>query len=71
MITFLKSRQHRRKFYIFDFFITLQERIDTGGTVILTLKDKGVLDEEDDTLVNVNMIDDEKFEKVTYRLKKI
>lgn len=41
-----------------------QERIQEGETVVLTLKDKGVLDEEDDTLVNVNMIDDEKFEKV-------
>lgn len=31
-----------------------------GKSVILTLKDKGVLDEEDDVLVNVNMIDDER-----------
>ncbi|KAL3873610.1 hypothetical protein ACJMK2_036706 [Sinanodonta woodiana] len=32
-----------------------------GKTVILTLRDRGVLDEEDgETLINVNMIDDEK-----------
>lgn len=35
-----------------------------GRSVILTLRDKDVLDEEDgDTLVNVNMIDDEKYKK--------
>uniref|UniRef100_T1I2N6 U4/U6.U5 tri-snRNP-associated protein 1 n=1 Tax=Rhodnius prolixus TaxID=13249 RepID=T1I2N6_RHOPR len=34
-----------------------------GKQVILTLKDKGVLDEEEDALVNVNMIDDEKYKK--------
>ncbi len=31
--------------------------------MILTLKDKGVLDEEDDTLVNVNLLDDERYDK--------
>ncbi|KAK9877052.1 hypothetical protein WA026_016080 [Henosepilachna vigintioctopunctata] len=31
--------------------------------IILTLKDKGVLEEEDDVLVNVNMIDDERYRK--------
>lgn len=30
----------------------------------MTLKDKQVLDEDDDVLVNPNMVDDEKFEKV-------
>jgi hypothetical protein len=31
----------------------------------LTLKDKGVLDEDpDDVLINVNMVDDEKYRKV-------
>jgi hypothetical protein len=30
----------------------------------MTLQDKDVLAEDDDVLVNVNMIDDEKFEKV-------
>lgn len=40
------------------------EDFSEGKTVILTLKDKGVLDEEDgDTLVNVNMIDDERYRK--------
>lgn len=35
-----------------------------GKSVILTLKDKGVLDEEDgDTLMNVNMVDDERYRK--------
>ncbi|XP_071961912.1 U4/U6.U5 tri-snRNP-associated protein 1-like [Antedon mediterranea] len=29
-----------------------------GKSVILTLKDSGILDEEDDALINVNMIDD-------------
>ncbi len=31
----------------------------------MTLQDKGVLDEVDDVLVNPNMVDDEKFEKVS------
>lgn len=35
-----------------------------GKTVVLTLRDKGVLDEEDDVLVNVNMVDDERYKKV-------
>lgn len=34
-----------------------------GKSVILTLKDKGVLDEDDDALINVNMIDDERYKK--------
>lgn len=33
--------------------------------VILTLKDSGVLDDDDDVLVNVNMIDNEKYKKVS------
>jgi hypothetical protein len=32
--------------------------------VILTLKDQGVLDEGGDVLVNVNMMDDERYRKV-------
>ncbi|KAL8596327.1 hypothetical protein ACOMHN_062595 [Nucella lapillus] len=40
------------------------EHFKEGSRVILTLKDKGVLDEEDDdVLVNVNMIDDERADK--------
>lgn len=33
--------------------------------VILTLKDQAVLDKEDDVLVNLNMIDNEKYKKVS------
>lgn len=36
-----------------------------GKTVVLTLKDQGVLDEDDDVLVNVNMLDDERYKKVS------
>lgn len=32
--------------------------------MILTLQDKGVLDEDEDVLVNVNMLDDERYKKV-------
>ncbi|XP_019874493.2 U4/U6.U5 tri-snRNP-associated protein 1 [Aethina tumida] len=40
-------------------------------TVILTLKDKGVLDEDgDDVLVNVNMLDDERYKKNVENSKK-
>uniref|UniRef100_A0A8C6T3F6 Spliceosome associated factor 1, recruiter of U4/U6.U5 tri-snRNP n=1 Tax=Neogobius melanostomus TaxID=47308 RepID=A0A8C6T3F6_9GOBI len=39
------------------------ESFSEGQTVILTLQDKGVLDEEEDTLVNVGLIDREKAEK--------
>ncbi|CAH1128714.1 unnamed protein product [Ceutorhynchus assimilis] len=38
--------------------------------VILTLKDTGVLDDEDDVLVNVNMIDNEKYKKNVENKKK-
>lgn len=40
------------------------ESFKEGKTVILTLKDQDVLDEENgDTLVNVNMMDEERYEK--------
>lgn len=39
------------------------ESFNEGQTVILTLQDKGVLDEEEDILVNVGLIDKEKAEK--------
>ncbi|KAF7988954.1 hypothetical protein HCN44_007264 [Aphidius gifuensis] len=39
------------------------ENFDEGQTVILTLKDKNVLDDDNDVLVNVNMKDDEKYKK--------
>ena len=42
----------------------MQEDIGEGKSVVLTLKDKNILDEDEgDTLVNVNMIDDEKYKK--------
>lgn len=37
-----------------------------GKTVILTLKDHDVLAEDDDELVNVNMVDDERYKKVSF-----
>uniref|UniRef100_A0A6I8SAK9 SART1, U4/U6.U5 tri-snRNP-associated protein 1 n=1 Tax=Xenopus tropicalis TaxID=8364 RepID=A0A6I8SAK9_XENTR len=47
--------------------LTVEHKINAfkeGQTVILTLKDKGVLDEDDaDVLVNVNLVDKEKAEK--------
>ncbi|KAM9497736.1 U4/U6.U5 tri-snRNP-associated protein 1-like [Salvelinus alpinus] len=46
--------------------LTVQHRIESfneGETVILTLQDKGVLEEEDDVLVNVGLVDKEKAEK--------
>lgn len=45
------------------------DRFGEGKEVVLTLKDKGVLDEEDDTLVNVNMIDEERYKKNIERRK--
>lgn len=41
----------------------LQESFEEGKTVILTLKDKEVLDEGNDLLVNVNMIDNERYKR--------
>ncbi|XP_028658348.1 U4/U6.U5 tri-snRNP-associated protein 1 [Erpetoichthys calabaricus] len=46
--------------------LTVQHKIDSfqeGQTMILTLKDQGVLEEDDDVLVNVNLLDKEKAEK--------
>lgn len=46
--------------------LNVQHKIDSfteGQTVILTLQDKGVLEEEEDVLINVNMVDKEKAEK--------
>lgn len=39
-----------------------------GTQVILTLKDQDVLGEDDDTLVNVNMIDNERYKKVCIKI---
>ncbi|KAK3524318.1 hypothetical protein QTP70_027872 [Hemibagrus guttatus] len=46
--------------------LTVQHKMESfkeGETVILTLQDKGVLEEKEDTLVNVNIVDREKAEK--------
>lgn len=40
------------------------DSFNEGKSVILTLKDTGVLEEDDDVLVNVNMLDDERYKKV-------
>ncbi|XP_068217449.1 U4/U6.U5 tri-snRNP-associated protein 1-like [Palaemon carinicauda] len=44
-------------------------RFDEGRTTILTLKDSNILANEEDTLVNVNIIDDERVEKNLKRRK--
>ncbi|XP_074192818.1 U4/U6.U5 tri-snRNP-associated protein 1 isoform X2 [Rhinolophus sinicus] len=47
------------------------ESFQEGETVVLTLKDKGVLQEEEDVLVNVNLVDKERAKKnVELRKKK-
>lgn len=40
------------------------ESFGEGKTVILTLKDHDVLAEDEDELINVNMVDDERYKKV-------
>lgn len=54
--------------------LKVQHKVDSfteGQTVILTLEDKGVLDEKEDVLVNVGIVDKEKAEKnVELRKKK-
>lgn len=42
----------------------MQDNFKEGSAVILTLKDQGVLDENEDVLVNVNIQDDERYKKV-------
>lgn len=44
------------------------ENFEEGKNVILTLKDVDILEEKDDVLVNVNMIDDERYKKVKYSI---
>lgn len=47
------------------------DNFEEGKTVILTLKDQGVLDEESDVLVNVNINDDERYKRnVLNKIKK-
>lgn len=49
----------------------MQETFEEGKTVILTLKDQEVLNENSDLLVNVNMIDNERYKRsVSNKLKK-
>ncbi|KAI1903209.1 hypothetical protein AGOR_G00024870 [Albula goreensis] len=46
--------------------LTVQHKMESfkeGETVILTLQDKGVLEEEEDVLINVGLVDKEKAEK--------
>ncbi|XP_043538931.1 U4/U6.U5 tri-snRNP-associated protein 1-like, partial [Chiloscyllium plagiosum] len=53
--------------------LTVQHDIEAfteGQSVVLTLKDKGVLDEEDDVLVNVNILDKERADKNVEHKKK-
>ncbi|XP_078058913.1 U4/U6.U5 tri-snRNP-associated protein 1 [Mustelus asterias] len=53
--------------------LTVQHDIEAfkeGEAVVLTLKDKGVLDEEDDVLVNVNILDKERATKNVEQKKK-
>lgn len=45
------------------------EAFKEGSTTILTLKDKAILEDEGDVLVNVNLIDNERYEK-NIKLKK-
>ena len=48
--------------------LRVEHSIDTFGeeeTVVLTLKDQNVLDEGEDVLVNVNMLDEERYKKVS------
>lgn len=44
-------------------------RFDEGRTTILTLKDSNILDGDEDTLVNINIMDDERVEKNLKRRK--
>ena len=49
--------------------LKFQVNFSEGSNVILTLKDQEVLKDDDDILINVNMIDDEKYKKVYWVYK--
>lgn len=46
-----------------SFTFNLQEVFGEGKAVILTLKDQNILDEKEDVLVNVNIVDEERYKK--------
>lgn len=64
-----ETRRERKKIYSENHLKGLKvdhdlDAFTEGKSVILTLKDQGVLDEEDgDTLINVNLVDDERYRK--------
>lgn len=53
----------QKKSYWYIFF-SFSFRFEEGASTILTLKDSCILDGEEDTLVNVNIVDSERAEKV-------
>lgn len=71
----IEQRERRNKQYTERNLKGLQvehdlESFSEGKSVILTLKDKDVLDEEEDVLVNVNMVDDDRYKKSLENKKK-
>ena len=44
-------------------FLLFKEDITEGKVVVLTLKDQNILEAEEDILVNVNMLDEERYKK--------
>ncbi|KAL3317639.1 hypothetical protein Ciccas_003704 [Cichlidogyrus casuarinus] len=46
------------------------DRFQEGRSLIMTLKDSRVLEENEDTLVNVNLVDEEKYEKNRENIKR-
>lgn len=64
------QRQKRNKKYTEKHLKGLQvdhniDNFQEGRSVVLTLKDSEILGEGEDVLVNVNMLDDERYKKVT------
>lgn len=49
----------------------MQEKFEEGKTIILTLKDQEVLNEGEDVLVNINITDEERYQRnITNKAKK-